>query len=123
MSDSRFQTAFAAWLRRVCSTENPPKSVVAYNIGLFETPDGFSAYLIGADQYDESNNDWACRPSFTPRERYFRIPSREFERWEQVHAALWRRPVTFLTPLLAGAPSLPEPRQLRWVSTTENWNG
>jgi hypothetical protein len=79
-----FERNFSAWLARVCREERPPSSVVAYNLGLCETPDGYSAYLIGADRYDAEDSDWACSESFTPSERYFPIPAAEFGSWEQV---------------------------------------
>jgi hypothetical protein len=73
------------WLRRVSATETPPASIVALNVGLFETEDGFSAYLTGAEQYDADDPDWACDESFTPRERHIALPVRRGEtKWEQV---------------------------------------
>jgi hypothetical protein len=61
---------------------------VAYNIGLLETPKGYSAYLIGADQFDERHGDWACRESFTPAERYLPLPRGGLAGWEQVQSAV-----------------------------------
>lgn len=88
MAKSIIGPEFAAWLGRVCADETPPDSVVAYNIGLFETPDGYSAYLIGADRYEEGDGDWACNEVFTPKERYCPIPGEGFAGWEDVHAAV-----------------------------------
>jgi hypothetical protein len=78
----------AAWLGRVTAASVPPASVVAYNVGLLETPRGYSAYLIGADHFDERSGDWACRESFTPAERYLALPRRRGASWEDVHAAV-----------------------------------
>ena len=78
----------AAWLGRICSAEHPPESVTAYNIGLFEAKKGYTAYLIGADRYDAADSDWACRESFTPKERYQPLPAGEFKGWDQAHAAV-----------------------------------
>jgi hypothetical protein len=61
-----------AWLRRVAKAEKPPKEIIAYSIGLFETPDGYSAYLVGTTYYDDED-DWACDEAFTPTERYLPI--------------------------------------------------
>lgn len=80
--------AVSSWLGRVCSAAGPPASVVAFNIGLFQTKKGFSAYFVGADQYDERNPDWACRESFTPAERYLPLPRGEHKDWQQVHASV-----------------------------------
>jgi hypothetical protein len=88
MAKAKTADVISAWLGRVCSAEPPPKSVVAYNVGLLESETGYTAYLIGADQYDEGDSDWACRESFTPNERYRPLPSGEFKSWEQVHAGV-----------------------------------
>jgi hypothetical protein len=45
---------------------------------LFETPNGYSAYLAESGHYDEEDSDWASDETFTPKERYFPPPSREF---------------------------------------------
>ena len=88
MARARAGEVISAWLSRICSTETPPPSVVAYNVGLFETTEGFSAYLMGAESYDKKNPDWACDEVFTPRERYCPLPAKEFRGWEQVHEAV-----------------------------------
>jgi hypothetical protein len=80
-----FDQTVGAWLRRVSATETPPPSIIAFNVGLLQTEDGFSAYLIGAERYDAEDPDWACDESFTPRERYVALPIRRSEtKWEQV---------------------------------------
>jgi hypothetical protein len=73
-----------AWLRRVCAAETPPASVIAFNIGLFETEDGFSAYLVGAERYDANDGDWACNEAFTARERYLALPLGHDAKWQRV---------------------------------------
>ncbi len=83
-----FAKSLTEWLLRISATEDPPKSVVAYNVGLFETPDGFSAYLAGCDHYAKDNNDWACEVTFTPEEGYFPIAAGTFNGWEEVQAAV-----------------------------------
>jgi hypothetical protein len=88
MAKAKTADVIAVWLGRVCSAERPPKSVVAYNVGLFESEQGYTAYLIGADQYDEQDSDWACRESFTPKERYQPLPAGEFKTWEQAQAGV-----------------------------------
>lgn len=87
MTKPKSAQVIAAWLGRICAAERPPSSVVAYNIGLFETKKGYTAYLIGADRYDETNSDWACRESFTPKDRHQPLPAGEFQDWEQAQAA------------------------------------
>lgn len=79
-----FEHEFIQWLRRICAGETPASSVVAFNVGLFETEDGYSAYMIGAEQYDEGESDWACDEVFTPNERYFAFSGDAFAGWEEV---------------------------------------
>ncbi len=86
MSD--FESLFGAWLARICDEEEPPTSVVAFNVGLFETPEGYSAYLVGSDCYDPEDSDWATRETFTPAERYFSFGREGFASWEQAHDAV-----------------------------------
>jgi hypothetical protein len=88
MAKAKTADVISAWLGRVCAVERPPASVVAYNVGIFETKKGFTAYLIGADRYDEADGDWACRESFSPKDRYQPLPAGEFAGWEQAHAAV-----------------------------------
>lgn len=86
MADANVLNEFSSWLGRISQTETPPSSVIAYNIGLVETNDGFSAYLIGADEFDPEDSDWACEESFTPEERYFPIPQGVSSNdWSEVH--------------------------------------
>lgn len=84
------QANVSSWLDRVASSETPLQSIVAYNVGLFETPDGFSAYLIGAASYDSESDDWACDEVFSPTERYLPLPSSKypFASWQVALAAV-----------------------------------
>lgn len=67
------------WLSRIVISERPSKKVIAYNIGLLETEDGYSAYLIGAEEYDDEDSDWACDEAFVPTEKYLKLPASEFK--------------------------------------------
>ena len=86
--------AVRAWLARIAASESPPPSVVAFNIGLFETADGYEAYLAAADRYDAASGDWACgdwacEESFRPRERYASLAIAKSEMsWEDFLAAV-----------------------------------
>jgi hypothetical protein len=102
MKTKNFEADFHAWLGRVCGDEKPPSSLVAFSIGLLETPDGYSAYLVGADHYDEDDSDWACDETFTPEERYFELPPGEFKgkQWKAILEAVTDATKGFLaTPL------------------------
>lgn len=96
MAKATTRDVISAWLARVCAAKQPSDSVVAYNVGLFETPKGFTAYLVGADRFDPANGDWACRASFTPKERNRPLPGGEFTGWEQALAAVVEAVRTFL---------------------------
>jgi len=102
-----------AWLDRVCSTESPPDSVVAYNIGLFETDkEEYSAYLIGSDRFDGTDEDWACYETFAPSEKYCVLPDTKGLDWSAVEAAVIEAAGTFVnsergrTTFLASARTL-----------------
>lgn len=83
MSDS-LHDSVASWLARVGSSETPPRSVIAFNVGLLQTAEGYSAYLIGSASYDAESDDWACNEAFSPAERYLPLPEAEypFATWE-----------------------------------------
>jgi len=89
MGKAEFNKGFKEWLGRIIKLESPSAKIIAYNIGLFETENGFSAYLCGAMKYSVRNGDWATEEAFTPKERYFSFPS-EFARridWKQAQKA------------------------------------
>jgi hypothetical protein len=88
MAKATLAQSVSDWLGRVTAASTPPASVVAYNVGLLQTARGYSAYLVGADHYDERTGDWACRESFTPAERYLPLPRGGPAGWEQVQAAV-----------------------------------
>ncbi|MCJ8314226.1 MAG: hypothetical protein HRU38_18915 [Saccharospirillaceae bacterium] len=45
-----------AWLNNI----NERPDVVAINIGLIESTNGFQAYMIGSKVYDINDDEWAC---------------------------------------------------------------
>ena len=93
-----FEVQFANWLERITENEKPPDSLVAFNIGLFETKEGYAAYLISASSYSEEDEDWACNEIFTPKERYFYFPT-AFARkvkWEQAQEVVVKSVKEFL---------------------------
>lgn len=52
----------------------PPKEVVAFNFGIFENETGYTMYLVGCFEYDESDDDWASVELPKESHRYFNIP-------------------------------------------------
>jgi hypothetical protein len=76
MQSTELADVLVVWLRRLSSTETPPSSVVAFNVGLFQTEKGFTAYLAGAPRYDAEDADWVFNETFAPRERCVSLPVR-----------------------------------------------
>lgn len=78
------------WLTRVAAAESPHPEVVAFNIGLFRTKEGFSAYLCGSARYEEESGDWACEEAWSPSERYFPIPLGRYgiADWQSLQSAV-----------------------------------
>jgi hypothetical protein len=95
--DTSFDKKLKAWLGRIVSQESPSNEVIAYNIGLFETPQGYTAYLCGARKYSAEDGDWATEEAFTPRERYFPFPPvMKVMKWEQAQKVTINVVRTFL---------------------------
>ncbi len=71
-SESKIEVsdAVSQWFSAIESKETIPSSIKAINIGLFESDGGYCAYISGAEQYDENDDDWACESDFTPNEKY-----------------------------------------------------
>jgi hypothetical protein len=81
------QEAFSNWISEIVLTENPDKSIIAYNIGLIETQSGYSAYFMGAKNYDENNSDWACDfGDYTPSKKYLDLSNTDLKGlpWDKV---------------------------------------
>jgi hypothetical protein len=78
------------WLKRIVEAGAIPSRVVAFNVGLFETPEGFEAYLSGASRYDAADDSWAGEELFTPSERYLPLPAYRYglTSWETALAAV-----------------------------------
>lgn len=90
--------AFAYWLDRI-GRENPPSGEInAFNIGIFESPGGYTVYLIGSKEYDSQNDDWACQEDFTPRERYLELPLSfvSEKNWQQIEKGVIELVLKFL---------------------------
>jgi hypothetical protein len=68
------ESLFACWIATISLSSPPPMNIAAFNIGLFETPDGYKAYLTGSKDYDPNDDDWACQEDYSPEQRYFELP-------------------------------------------------
>jgi hypothetical protein len=82
---SNFMT-LQEWLFKMCDTETPDKSIIAYNFGLFETENGYTIYLIGSKEYDKDDQDWATNNDFEPSLKYYPLPTSQYKNleWEKV---------------------------------------
>jgi len=81
------QEVFNNWINEIVLTENPDKSIIAYNIGLIETKSGYSAYFMGAKKYDENDSDWACDfGDYTPSKKYLDLSNTDLKglSWDKV---------------------------------------
>ena len=59
---------FSNWLDRIMEQELP-KGIIAYNFNIYEGAKGtYDIQLVGTDEYDENDEDWACTDYFTSGE-------------------------------------------------------
>lgn len=73
------------WLQSIEKEEGiPSHDIIAFNFGLIEAEEGYFTYLIGAKEYSEIDDDWACEEDFSPARRYLKLPIiRENYNWEK----------------------------------------
>jgi len=73
---------FADWIDGVL--ENIDLSgVIAVNFNLYEASDNsHHIELIGSDEYDPKNSDWACNEIFTTRDNLFITNEKAGQPWE-----------------------------------------
>jgi hypothetical protein len=66
--------AFDSWLASI-EAGSIPQDIVAINLGLFETAEGYKAYILGSRHYDPNDDSWACTEEFVPTLKYFPLGS------------------------------------------------
>ena len=71
--DFSITEAIESWLQLI--DQPAPDDIIALNIGIFETEDGYCVRLNGSRTYDAADDDWACNNDFIPEEEYFTFPS------------------------------------------------
>jgi hypothetical protein len=64
------------WLEELVQTEPIDKKIIAFWVGITKFVDdqdkeSYTIYLVGCDNYDESDIEWATEPTYMPEERYF----------------------------------------------------
>jgi len=74
------------WLKNIENQDGtPPDSVIAFNLGLMESDQGFLMYFVGAFEYSEDDDDWACIEPPRKPYRYLRLPDKvQNESWETI---------------------------------------
>jgi hypothetical protein len=80
--------AIGTWLEEVVRDENPPPTIIAFNVGLFESPEGYCAYLSGAARYSEEDPEWAWDEAFTPVHRYCVLGDLSGRDWNEVRSSV-----------------------------------
>ncbi len=70
---SKFKT-IPEWLTRICSHEQPVEAGLEYKIGLFESPDDYTLFLIGIKIIAENVNEEISNIAFKPESLYFSLP-------------------------------------------------
>jgi hypothetical protein len=80
------KTEILNWLNEIEKNEGtPPDSVIAFNFGIMESDQGYMMYFVGAFEYSEDNDDWACIEPPTKPYRYLKLPNKvQNESWDTV---------------------------------------
>jgi hypothetical protein len=75
---------FSNWLNQVLDRDIA-KGIKAFNFNLYEGgEDTYDIQLIGSDEFDEDDPDWACTDYFTSDEDICHIERiEEIQHWEQ----------------------------------------
>lgn len=71
------------WLD-ILDLDNMPENIIAYNFNLYDGDGTYDIQLIGSDEFDESDPDWACSEVYSSEEDicYIEITD-ELENWEK----------------------------------------
>lgn len=70
------------WISDIDKNEKLPSDIIALNFGLFEP---YGIELIGSNEYDEEDEDWACNEDFVPQKRTCpKLPISSDTPWERV---------------------------------------
>ncbi|BDC99474.1 hypothetical protein [Persicobacter psychrovividus] len=74
------------WLKNIEKQHGtPPDAVIAFNLGLMEREEGYMMYFVGAFEYTEEDDDWACVEPPTKLYRYLQLPKKvQNESWETI---------------------------------------
>ncbi|NOV02347.1 hypothetical protein [Paenibacillus planticolens] len=75
---------FSNWLNHILE-QDIPEGIKAFNFNLYEgSDDTYDIQLIGSDEFDEKDFDWACTDYFSSEVNICYIKRTEdIEQWEQ----------------------------------------
>jgi hypothetical protein len=60
------ESDFLKWIDKQLD-EGPPPTIVGYSINIYESP--FLIEIIGSNEFDIDDNDWACNEDWVPQIR------------------------------------------------------
>lgn len=66
MNKVQVKSVIKEWIIRMDKSDSLPENIVALNFGLYEP---YGIELIGASNYSDKDDDWACDEDFIPTER------------------------------------------------------
>lgn len=61
------------WIQRISEQEGIPSNIIALNLGLFKSEEDYCIYMIGSQQYYETDDDWTCCVDYGPKEKSLKI--------------------------------------------------
>lgn len=74
---------FIEWIDGL-ELENIPENIKAYNFNLYDGEDTYDIQLIGSDEFDEEDPDWACSEVYSSEENICYIENTgELNNWEK----------------------------------------
>lgn len=77
-------TLLSNWLNRILSAKLP-ENIVAFNFNLYEGVDEtYHIHLIGSEEFDEDDEDWACTSYYSSEEDICYIKrTKDIEHWDK----------------------------------------
>ncbi|WP_298897263.1 hypothetical protein [uncultured Psychroserpens sp.] len=68
--DLTISERFSKWINLIESGNLPTEKIQGLNFGLFQSSDSYMMYLIGAEIFDEKDENWACEVDYEPEYKY-----------------------------------------------------
>ena len=61
------------WLNQIENDAIVPQEIIALNFGIYETEKGYCVYLVGAREYDATDDSWAEETENVPYDFFLEI--------------------------------------------------